>query len=101
MQQASEFESAHDALDEVGFFAYSGADGDLYRKNGVAGWRVSVHGRNSVRIQKKGRKFRGRNTWNTKQEWEVEHGNELSPSDLREIRNALLHLEEHGELPDA
>jgi len=85
-------------LADLGFFPYSGADGDLFRKQGLAGWRVSVYGRSLVRIQQKGRKFRGRNTWNTRRRWEAEDDKQLSQEAITEFKDELSHLINHGEL---
>lgn len=59
--------SPHDVLRELGFFAYSGEDGDLYRKHGMGGWRVSIYGWGSYRIQQRSKeRWDGRNIWTTK-----------------------------------
>lgn len=94
-------------LADHGFFAYSGADGDLLRKHGLAGWRVSVHGRYLIKIQQKGRKFRGRNTWKTVEQWETapqaddeyhpELG-ELPMEAIEDFEESLAQLVEEGEL---
>ena len=88
------------ALQEHSFFPYSGEDGDLFRKHGLAGWRISVYGRYLVKIQKKGRRFKGRRVWNTKRCWEVDPEEELSDEQIAEFKATLAHLVEHGELPD-
>lgn len=82
------------------FFAYSGADGDLLRKNGLPGWRVSVYGRYSVRIQRKGDYWAGTQYWNTVKKWEVAIGDSLSEEQLEEFENALDTLVERGDLEE-
>lgn len=91
--------SPFNVLSELGFFPYSGADGDLLRKHGLAGWRVSVYGQTLVKIQEKGRPFRGRNTWNTRRRWEAnENEEQLSREAISEFRQELAHLIDHNEL---
>lgn len=93
-------------LSDLGFYPYSGEDGDLFRKHGLAGWRVSVHGRHSLRIQKKGRIHKGRAQWNTKREWttpEDENGlpdrdAELDMDVIAEFEESLKTLIEQGTL---
>lgn len=101
--------TAFRVLADQGFFPYSGADGDLFRKHGVAGWRVSVGGRYLVRIQKKGPKIHGRNTWNTKREFHTEPQaadrylqalGELPPEAIEDFEEELTTLVENGELSD-
>lgn len=87
-------------LADYGFFAYSGEDGDLLRKHGLPGWRVSVYGRYLVRIQKNGRYWRGHQYWNTKREWRVPQGEELDEEAIEEFDARLGYLIEHGELPE-
>lgn len=96
----SEFEdgTAFAVLQEYGFFPYSGADGDLFRKHGLAGWRVSVYGRYLIRIQKKGRRVHGRNTWRTQREWRTDRDQELDAEAIDEFETALATLVETGEL---
>jgi hypothetical protein len=102
--------SAHRVLEKHGFFAYSGGDGDLYRKQGLAGWRVSVHGNHAIRIDKKGRPLDGRNTWTTIREWRtepdaaegytpIEDVGELPPEAIEDFEEDLIQLVEDGELP--
>jgi hypothetical protein len=102
--------SAHRVLKKHGFFAYSGDDGDLYRKHGVAGWRVSVHGNHAIRIDKKGRPVNGRNTWTAIREWRtepdaadghtpIEDVGELPPEAIEDFEVDLIQLVEDGELP--
>ena len=43
----------YDALEDLGFYAYSGEDGDLYRKHGLKGWRISVYFGHYVEIQRR------------------------------------------------
>jgi len=98
--------SVSDILQEHGFFPYSGADGDLFRKHGLAGWRVSVYGRYFIRIQKKGRPFKGRNTWRTVRQWRTDKhvdytGGKLGELDAEAISDfeaELSKLVENGEL---
>ena len=86
-------------LSELGFFPYSGADGDLFRKHGLAGWRISVYGRSLIQIQEKGRRFRGRNTWNTRQRWEADDSEEqLNKKAISEFKRDLAHLINHSEV---
>jgi hypothetical protein len=101
--------TAFRVLADQGFFPYSGADGDLFRKQGVAGWRVSVHGRYLVRIQKKGRPYKGRNTWNTKREFHtgpqaadrhLQALGDLPPEAIEDFEEELTTLVENGELSD-
>lgn len=102
-------DSIFGVLDAYGFFPYSGADGDLFRMQGLAGWRVSVYGRYYVRIQKKGRPFRGRNTWRTARVFHTEaHANddpdvidelgELDAEAIQAFEDELSTLVDEGEL---
>lgn len=75
-------------LKDHGFFPYSGADGDLFRKNGFAGWRVSVYGRYYVRIQKKN----DRGTWVTQEQWENDNHEQLTSEQLAEFDAELEEL---------
>ncbi len=59
------------AVKDLGFFAYSGADGDLFRKHGLAGWRISFNSLNT-RIQEKQRIFTGDEDWVTIREFNGE-----------------------------
>ena len=61
--------SPYESLPAKGFFAYSGADGDLYRSNKLGGWRVSIYPHGWYRIQKKGEKWRGTQYWITVREY--------------------------------
>jgi hypothetical protein len=45
--------SFYEELEKRKFWAYSGADGDLYRKHGLGGWRVQVYWGTDLAIQKK------------------------------------------------
>lgn len=51
-------------LQQLKIFPYSGADGDLFRKNGLPGWRISTY-KGYVRIQKKEEVWRGIQYWDT------------------------------------
>ena len=46
-------ESFYDELEKRKFWAYSGEDGDLYRKQGLGGWRVQVYWGSDLAIQHK------------------------------------------------
>ena len=46
-------ESLYDELEKRKFWAYSGEDGDLYRKQGLGGWRVQVYWGSDLAIQHK------------------------------------------------
>lgn len=83
-------------LQRHGFFPYSGADGDLFRKHGLAGWRVSVYGRHSICIQRKS-EWR-KNKWLHVREWRTEYGGQLPQEDIDEFDEALEKLVETGEL---
>lgn len=85
-------------LANFNFFAYSGSDGDLFRKHGIAGWRVSVHGRHRVRIQEKGDYWKGTQYWNTVREWEVDFEESLSVEQIGEIEESLAELVENETL---
>lgn len=91
-------ETPFGVLSELGFFPYSGADGDLFRKHGLAGWRVSVYGRTLIQIQEKGRRFRGRNTWNTRRRWEADNEEQLNQKTIAEFKQELAYLVDHSEL---
>ena len=86
-----EWYSAYRAIEDMGFFCYSGADGDLYRKNGLAGWRISLSSL-SYRIQKKG----DLGNWVTKHERE----NVDEERVRREFVDTVRTFVETGELPD-
>jgi len=45
--------SFYDQLEQRKFWAYSGEDGDLYRKHGLGGWRVQIYWGNDLAIQHK------------------------------------------------
>lgn len=85
-------------LQDAGFFPYSGADGDLYRKHGLPGWRVSVYGRRLIRIQEKTGVYQGRNQWATRRRWETDPDTEddLPPVDIQAFRMTLTTLLENG-----
>lgn len=85
-------------LQEHGFFPYSGEDGDLFRKHGLAGWRVSVYGRELVRIQKNTGQWKGHYRWTTVEEWGEIRGDELEEDAIREFEEKLEELVEEGEL---
>lgn len=87
-------------LQEAGFFPYSGADGDLYRKPGLPGWRVSVYGRWHIRIQRKTGTYRGRNQWGTRQSWQTnpDTPDDLGAEEIDAFRSALTTLIETGDL---
>lgn len=87
-------------LQDVGFFPYSGADGDLYRKHGLPGWRASVYGRWLIRIQERTGSHRGRPQWATHRDWQTdpETDDDLSASDLEAFRVALSTLVETGNM---
>lgn len=90
-------------LQDTGFFPYSGADGDLYRKHGLPGWRVSVYGRRLIRIQEKTGVYQGRNQWATRRRWETDPDSEddLPPVDIQAFRKTLTTLLEDGTIrPD-
>ncbi|MDR5657658.1 hypothetical protein RH831_10770 [Halodesulfurarchaeum sp. HSR-GB] len=84
-------------LDQFSFFPYSGSDGDLFRKNGLAGWRVSVYGNWMIKIQKKRRPEIG--GWATKRRWEVGLDEELPKEYIEDFESVLETLVETGELP--
>jgi len=46
-------ESFYEELEKRKFWAYSGEDGDLYRKQGLGGWRVQVYWGSDLAIQHK------------------------------------------------
>jgi len=87
-------------LEEHGFFPYSGSDGDLFRKNGLAGWRVRVDF-DSVSIQKKGDCWGGKQRWNTVEEFgdsDNPSSDRLTKEEKREFEEALDYLVEHDDL---
>ena len=98
--------SAFDILQEYGFFAYSGADGDLFRRNGTAGWRVSVHGRHHIRVQERTATYSdGSPAWGTRREWQTESSanfncplGELPQEALDEFADVIETLVETGEI---
>lgn len=65
--------NSHDILRKYKFFAYSGDDGDLYRKNGLKGYRISVYP-DSITIESKAEKWRGHQYWDTIEHFDVEDG---------------------------
>ena len=87
-------------LQEAGFFPYSGADGDLYRKQGLPGWRLSVYGRWHIRIQRKTGTYRGRNQWGTRRRWQTDPDTQgdLDAEEIDAFRSALTTLVETGDL---
>ena len=87
-----------DELQTRSFFPYNGEDGDLFRKHGVAGWRVSVYGTYLVRIQKKTGRRKGRNHWTTTEQWEVDPEDDLPREQIQDFAAALDSLIEHGDL---
>ena len=77
----------YEELEKLGFFAYSGSDGDLYRKHGLGGWRISVYP-SHVRIQQKGERWRGVQYWDTIKEYgeNILSDNWPSSLDIDEIK---------------
>lgn len=88
-------------LAEHGFFAYSGADGDLFRQNGLAGWRIRYYS-GWITIQKKGDMWGGVQQWNTEYEIgkrENFHNNkDLTDQDKEELSQVLEHLVKHKKI---
>lgn len=82
-------------LADRGFFSYSGSDGDLFRANGLGGWRISVY-TGYIRIQKKGDYWGGAQRWNTKHKIgcreNFRENIELTETETEELRQALDHL---------
>jgi hypothetical protein len=64
--------SFYQALEDLGFFAYSGEDGDLYRKHGLGGWRVQVYWGTDLAIQKKVHDWAGKR-WITGADFDQTH----------------------------
>lgn len=87
--------SVYNEVEDRGFFFYSGADGDLCRKHGLAGWRLSlsVH---SYRIQKKSEHFR--NSWNTVFRVESGEGHEYTREQKKRFLAKVDELIEEGAL---
>lgn len=97
--------SAFDTLQKHGFFAYSGADGDLFRRNGTAGWRVSVRGGHSIRVQEKTAEYPDGNVWATRRAWVTENSanfdqplGDLPQEALDEFTDVIETLVEEGEI---
>jgi len=65
--------SFYQALENLGFFAYSGEDGDLYRKHGLGGWRVQVYWGTDLAIHKKVHDWAG-TRWITGADFDKTHG---------------------------
>ena len=65
--------SYYQALEDLGFFAYSGEDGDLYRKQGLGGWRVQVYWGTDLAIHKKVHDWAG-TRWITGADFDKTHG---------------------------
>lgn len=78
-------ESVYEFLERLKFFAYSGEDGDLYRKYRLGGWRISVYWGSSVKIQRKGEKWRGNQYWNTVREYTFPDDKKRLEQDLAEL----------------
>lgn len=89
--------SVYNALEERGFFAYSGEDGDLYRKHGLAGWRISVYPW-SVRIQTK--HTDSLRKWATVYEVRNEDSKRLTKEQKKRFMGKVDELVEQGGLPD-
>jgi len=81
----------YDALEDLGFYAYSGEDGDLYRKHGLKGWRISVYWGSSVSIQRRS----GYRDWET-----VRHygGYEYNEAEIKAAIQDVKTLIEKGRL---
>jgi len=91
--------SAYREVEEMGFFAYSGADGDLFRKHGLAGWRLSLCA-HVYKIQKKSEFWEkhGKNVWGTKFEVTPDDGERLDESQKKEFVDKVRELVENGGL---
>ena len=48
------------SIQNRGFFAYSGEDGDLFRKQRFGGWRVQIYWGTNLRVQRKVKDWAGR-----------------------------------------
>ena len=84
--------STHDLYRRYGFFAYSGNDGDLFRKQGLKGWRISDYWGSYVRIQWKEPNWK----WITIKEY----GNfeELTDEEYNQLENDIKYLIKHKKL---
>lgn len=86
----------YQALQDLGFFAYSGEDGDLYRKNGLKGWRVQVYWGALVRIQQKGVYFPDK--WATIRKFGIRQPDDTLIPEHEEALEAVKELIEKGTL---
>lgn len=92
--------STFDLYEKLGFFAYSGEDGDLFRKQGLGGWRISDYGCSYVRIQTKGERWKGIQYWNTERSYGDTDQDGLTREQYQNLKFDLSYLVKHGRLPD-
>lgn len=90
----------YQGLENLGFYAYSGADGDLYRKNGLTGWRIQVYWGALVRIQQKGVSRAFPDKWVTIRDYGIKNpDNSLIPEHDKALE-AIKELMEKGTLEE-
>lgn len=94
-------DSVHRKVEDMGFFAYSGADGTLFRKHGLAGWRLSLYS-NCYRIQKKSEFWekQGKTHWVTVFQIERDEDDQFTESQKKEFLDKVKELIENGELEE-
>ena len=97
----SEGLSVYSKVQDLGFFAYSGADGDLFRKNGLAGWRISLSPY-SYRIQKKSEFWEkhGKTQWTTQFKVKSDEQDNFTREQKQAFLDKVEKLVENGELQE-
>jgi len=88
-------------LEDNGFFPYSGSDGDLFRKNGLGGYRVKVYP-GLVSIQEANGYWRGQRQWKTIREY-GDHDNavkgDLTEEEKNQFKRDIEYFVKHENLP--